>query len=122
MKTMKRLLWVCIYLLFCISSWAEAVTIQLHDAEHETWEIDKRSVSLSPVATHDGGTICLYLPTSTEYFRVTVKDAMGSVVCTHVVTEPSQNYMFEINSQLTDGEYLLEIEIGDQYYYGNFSI
>lgn len=119
---MKHLLLACICLLFGMSSWAKVVTIHLHDADHEAREIDRRSVSISPVITHNESVFSIYFPVSVTHFQVTVKDAVGNMVYVNIVTEPSKYHVFEISSPIAGGEYRLEIEIGDQSYYGNFSI
>ncbi len=122
MDTMKRLLYVCACFLLCFVSLVKAEPIGWKEPAHEDEEIDKRSISVVPVASHDRGIISIYFPVQVDYFRVTVKDAAGGVVYTDFVTEFSEGYIFDINDCFSEGDYLLEVEVSGRRFSGDFSL
>lgn len=122
MDTMKRLLYVCACFLLCFVNLVKAGPIGWKGPAHEDEEIDKRSISVVPVASHDGGIVSIYFPVQVDYFRVTVKDAIGGVVYTDFVTESSESYIFDINDWASEGDYLLEVEVGGRCFCGDFSL
>ncbi len=117
---MKRLLSICFFILLCISIKAEEVNIIL--THHEDEDIDTRSLSIDPTATHDANTVYIYYADYLANVQVTVKDLSGNTVYSNVIcVSYNQPYSF-ILSNAESGEYKLELEYGVKYYYGYFEI
>lgn len=79
---------------------------------------DIRSISIVPTATIDGNSIRVYTDIAVEEIQVEVEDANGNTIYTNSSMTSSKLHLFEISS-LEQGEYTLEITIGDENYYGN---
>lgn len=83
------------------------------------WVQDERSISIVPNATIDGNTIRIYTDIAVEEIQVKVEDENGNAIYANSNMTSSKLHIFEINS-LEQGEYTLEITIGDENYYGIF--
>lgn len=119
---MKRLLFICICFLFCISSWAKSISIALYYDYADERANDRRSVSVLPTASYDGNAICIYSYIGIENLQVVVKDEEGNVVYSNVALVPAgQTYSFAIDATAGE-EYVLELTYGDKFLYGSFEL
>lgn len=117
-----RILLLLMSFFFCNNILAEEVEIALHCGNNKKdWVKDKRSITLVPTATIDENTIRIYTDVAVSELQLSIKDSMGNVVYTCSDMTPSQCHTFEVNA-LLEGEYMLEIEIGDESFYGYFSL
>lgn len=119
---MKRIFFIYIFFIFCVSSWAENVSIYLsYDYAGDRAE-DYRSVSILPAASHDGNTISIYSSIYIENVEVIVKDKDGDVAYSDVTCIPAgQTYSFLLNGEAGE-EYTIELSYGDKFLYGNFKL
>lgn len=119
---MKRIFFICIFFIFCVSSWAENVSIYLsYDYAGDRAE-DYRSVSILPAASHDGNTISIHSSIYIENLGIVVKDKDGNVVYSEVTRIPAgQTYSFLLNG-VAGEEYTIELAYGDRFLYGNFEL
>lgn len=118
---MKRLLFICINLLFWMHCLASEVGIQLYKAPHENKVGDKRSISLEPIALLNENALCVYTNLHVEDIQIVVKDSYDNIVYSNNDTACSRNHNFNLNF-LPKGEYIAELTIGDENFYGYFSI
>ena len=81
---------------------------------------DDRSLSVLPLATYDETAIYIYTDVATNDVAITIKDDIGNVVYSNVDIASSRCHVFPIN--MPDGSYLLGIGIGEDYFYGYFSL
>ncbi|WP_300704303.1 DUF3244 domain-containing protein [Bacteroides sp.] len=118
MKTKYLLLILGVF--FCIGIKATEREIILNNCTNkENRAHDKRSISMVPTATIDGNTIRIYTDIAVEEIQVKVEDENGNVIYANSNMTYSKLHLFEISS-LEQGEYTLEITIGDENYYGIF--
>lgn len=117
---MRHLLLICISLLFCINSLAEEVVVELCRNYPEDRAKDYRSITLEPTATIDGNTIRIYTNVTITDLQMSIKDSMGNIIYTYNGTTPSRYHTFEIYD-LPESDYILEVKIGKESYYGTFS-
>ena len=116
---MKHLFFTCIALLFAVQTWAELEDIKFIKAERPE---DYRSIVIEPTASVDGNTISLSAPLTLNSVRVVVKDMAGYAVYTNTVTIPAKgHYSFSLDN-VENGDYILEVTIGDDYFYGYFAL
>lgn len=118
---MKQLLFICAFLLYGISSLAEEITVEFYRSCPEDLVKDKRSITLEPTATIDGNTIRIYTNVPISNLQVAIKDSMGNVVYTYNDTTSSRCHTFEVYD-LPEGDYTLELKIGEEAFYGDFSV
>lgn len=85
------------------------------------WCKDKRSITLVPTATIDGNTIHIYSDVTISGLQMSIKDSMGNIVYSYNDMTSARCHTFDIYG-LPEGKYLLEFEIGDESFYGNFFI
>lgn len=117
---MKRLLLICICLVYFMSTaWSKGINIRLYD-DYETKEIDKRMMSITPIATYDRSTIEIYFPVAVASLWITIKDTTGNIIYSDMKSVSSKSYRFELCDLLIGEEYTLEIELEGQYFYGYF--
>lgn len=106
---------------FCMGINATEREIILYNrTDKVNWVHDERSISIVPTATIDGNTIRIYTDIAVEEIQVKVKDENGNAIYANSNMTSSKLHIFEINS-LEQGEYTLEITIGDENYYGNLA-
>lgn len=120
---MKRSFLICVCFLFCISCWAEKVTVDLfHRGYAEDRSIDRRSISVEPTAAIDGNIISIDSYISIENLQITIKDVDDNVVYSDVViVSANQTYSFVLNA--TPGEeYTIELAYGDSSLCGSFKL
>lgn len=113
-------LFIIIGFLFCTSIWAGEITLYCEN-NNTIWVKDKRSLSLEPTAMLDGNTLCIYTNLPVENLQIVVTDGYNNTVYSNNNTTCSRSYNFDLN-RLTEGEYLVELTIGDESYYGYFSV
>lgn len=117
----KQLLFICISLLLCTNSFAEEIIVELYNSHPKDVKPDRRSITLEPIAAIDGNTIHIYTDIAVSSVTVVVKDQCGNAVYYNGDGTSSQCHTFGMYD-LQDGDYLLEFKIGDESYYGYFSI
>lgn len=121
MKTKYLLLIVGI--LCCINMKAVEREIPIYGCtdSKEEWYEDKRSITLIPTATIDENTIRIYTHVSVSGLQMSIKDEAGNVIYSNSSMESSRCHTFEV-PELPEGEYVLEFEIGEEAFYGHFSV
>src|SRR5574344_1846912 len=80
---------------------------------------DRRSLIIEPTATIDGNTLRIYTDVVINQVAVTIKDQTNNIVYSNSNIESSRCHIFNVNG-IQEDYYLLEIEIGDTFYYGYF--
>lgn len=118
---MKRLLSTCFCILLCLGIKAEEVNIQL--SHYKDDDIETRSLSIAPTATHNANTVYIYYA---DYLltnvQVTVKDSFGNTVYSNVIyMSYDQPYSFVLNN-IKSGEYKIELSYENKLLYGYFSL
>lgn len=121
MKTKFLLLVLGIFYCMGITAIEKEIPIQRMSDSKKTWDKDKRSITLNPTATIDGNTIRIYTDVTISGLHTSIKDSMGNIVYTYNDMTPSRCHTFEVYD-LPEGEYILEVEIGEESYYGDFII
>lgn len=109
--------------MFCCTDIAAIVLeipMQNISGNEEDWAKDYRSITLKPTATIEGNTICIYTDVAVSELHASIKDSMGNIVYTYNDTASSRCHTFEVYD-LPEGDYILELIIGEEYYYGIFS-
>lgn len=118
---MKRIFFICIIFSFCMNCLASEVSIQLYKAPHENKVEDDRSISLEPTASLNGDALYIYTNLPVEDLQIVVTDSYNNPVYSNNDTPCSRSHNFELNT-LPKGEYIVELTIGDEIFYGYFSI
>ena len=114
---MKRLLFILISTLFYMNCLAKEMPIQLYKDTSNIRGIDDRSLSVEPTATYEGNIIHIYSSIPIESFQITVKDAYNNIIYSTVATSYSEHYIFKL-FDLKEGEYTLELTIGEEVFHG----
>ena len=119
---MKHLLSICVCLLFCVSSWAGRISIDLtYDYAAERSQ-DERSVSVFPTAAYEGNTVYIHSYIYIEKMEVVVKDGSNNVVYSGVLRVPAgQSSSFTLNA-IAGEEYVIELTYGDKFLSGSFEL
>lgn len=117
---MKRLFIFLVTALFGLSIiYAECLTVQLYTDFKKKGQ-DRRSVTLDPIATIEGDALTIQTALATENVEVYIRDSIGSIVYFSQSAGASRSHTFIIGT-LPEGDYTLEVEIGDAFFYGYFS-
>lgn len=120
MKT-RIFLSVIFTIVFCIGLHAVETDICLYASKHEDKiNRDRRSVTLKPTATIEGNVLTIQTALATENVEVYIKDSVGCIVYFSQSAGASRSHTFIIGT-LPEGDYTLEVEIGDAFFYGYFS-
>ena len=80
-----------------------------------------RSELIVPMATIENGVINLETAMSSWGVNVTIYNGDGVVVYNAVSAEESMQHSFAVGTLSTD-DYIIEVQIGEDYYEGEFSI
>ena len=120
MKTKFLLLVLGIFGCMNIAAIEKEIPIQGMSDTEKGWDKDKRSITLEPTATIDGNIIRIYTDVATSGLHTSIKDIIGNIVYTYNDMTPSRCHTFEVYD-LPEGEYILEVEIGEESYYVTFS-
>lgn len=104
-----------------ITAIEKEIPIQRMSDFKEEWDKDKRSIILEPTATIDGNTIRIYTNMSVENMLIVIEDLSGNEIYTNVDYTSNRCHVFEIYD-LPQRELTLKITIGDESFYGYFSI
>lgn len=90
--------------------------------ENPKWsQKEARSISYLPVITQDDNTLYIYSDIPMEDAILTIKDEYNNIITSTIITVfPNQGstYILNINS----GNYIIELEDEDNYYYGYFEV
>lgn len=121
MKTKFLLLVLGIFCCIDIAAIEKEIPIQKMSDTKEEWNKDERSITLEPTATIDGNIIRIYTNVTISGLHTFIKDSMGNIVYAYNDMTPSRCHTFEVYD-LPEGEYILEVEIGEESYYGDFII
>lgn len=118
---MKRLLSICIFILLGLSVGAEEVNIQL--SRHKDDDVDTRSLTIEPTASHDNNAIHIYYDDYLlENLQIIVKDLLGNVVYSNTINiSYNQPYSFSLNN-VDSGEFILELNYGNISLHGCFNL
>lgn len=122
-KLLLSIIAIFILLGFNTTLKAEEIKIELSCSDDfiKNWVKDRRSITLEPTVTIDGYIIRIYSDVTVENVSIVIKDAWGNVVYSNRSISPARCHSFELFG-LTEGEYVLEFEIGEDNYYGEFMI
>ena len=82
---------------------------------------DKRSISIEPTATIEEKTMHIQTNLPVEQLQIEVTDENGNTVYSNNDVSCSRSHVFEMNN-LLEGEYIIELVIRDESFYGYFSI
>lgn len=117
---MKHLFLICVMLSLSISSWAK-IQEDIKFIKAERTE-DRRSIVIEPTATQEGDVIFISCDLPLQNVQVAVKDAIGDIIYTNTISIPAKgHYSFSLDNA-ESGSYILEVTIGDSYYYGYFTL
>lgn len=94
------------------------VKIILKDGDNETPDEDKRSLVIEPSASHDNSSVYISTPVFTDGMKVEIYDENDNLVYTNVYGH-TNNVVIDIAAS---GNYVLEITIGEDFFYGYFTI
>lgn len=120
MKTKYLLLFLGIF--FCMGIKATEREIILNNCTNKENRVhDERSISIVPTATIDGNTIHIQTNLPVENLQISVKDSYNNIVYSNNDTSCSRSHIFYLNT-LSKGEYTIELTIGDEEFYGFFSL
>lgn len=122
---MKRLFIGCLVAMQALVSWADEVPVPLEGNNdiRENIDRDKRSLSIEPTVTHDGSTLYLYSEVVMEEVVVTVKDlATGETIASGVVTLLPGGATVLSLPAADEGTFQIDITVGDNSYWGIFTI
>lgn len=121
MKAKCLLLILGIFYCMGIRAIERGITLYSSGNLQSEWIKDERSISIEPTATIDENTIRIYSDVPVSGLQVSIKDSMGNVVYSYKDMAPSRCHTFEVY-ELPEGEYILEILIGEEVFYGDFFI
>lgn len=113
-------LFIIIGFLFCTSIWAGEITLYCENSNTKRLK-DKRSLSLEPTAFLNGNTLCIYTNLPVESLQIEVTDSYNNTVYSANGVTYSRSHNFDL-SGLSEGEYTVELTIGDEKFYGHFPI
>lgn len=119
-RIIMKPLFIIIGFLFCTSIWAGEITLYCENSKTKRVE-DKRSLSLEPTASLNEKTLCIYTNMPVENLQIEVTDGYNNTVYSANDITYSRSHNFDL-SGLSEGEYTVELTIGDEYFYGYFSI
>lgn len=105
-----------ISLVWSLATFADDVTIPIIFVQQDEVEVDERSLSFAPEASHDGHTVSVYSYVPMEEIQISVLDEGGNVVYEDTV---AGNCSFTFGSQVK-GELTLLLETKDAVYKGIF--
>lgn len=121
MKLIK-LLFITVGFLLCANIYAEEITISFACRRNiKDRTKDTRSIMLEPTASLNGNALCISTNLPVEYLQVVVIDSYNNTVYSSNDTACSRSHNFEL-SPLPEGEYIVELMIGDEIFYGIFSM
>lgn len=104
---------------FCICLCPAKIKIILSKTEEK---VQERSVIIEPTAYYEANTIYLQSDILIEELQVTIKDKEGNVISSEIIfLSPEQSYDFSLGD-IENGIYLLELNDGENGYYGYFEI
>ena len=96
--------------------------IRLYSSKYiDKWGKDKRSISLEPTASINENTLYIYTNLPVENIQIVVTDDYGNIFYSKNDAVHSRSHTFELVN-LKEGEYTVELTIGDESFYGYFSI
>lgn len=117
MKQLITLLLVCVSYL---SLAAAEGTIELNKSELDR---EARSITNTISATYDDTVLRIYSDVPLENLQVAITDLFTGEVLYHnnIAVSHSQPFIITLNNE-EDGNYKIELSIGQQYYYGFFEV
>lgn len=119
---MKRLLLICMSLLFAMGSWAEGKGEPIPVNQEKDDPIDKRSLVIAPTASHDSNTIYVSSDIYVEAMQVTVEDLAGGLIYSNSITLFAGQYHSFVLGNVEEGEYIIRFSNSQGNFYGYFSI
>lgn len=118
---MKRLIFICICFLFCVSSWAEETSVMLSYRYEQDRSFDNRSITFTPTASHDGNLFYIHSYICIENLQITVKDVDGNIVYSDLAYLPAGNTLSLVLDVVPGEEYVIELAYGDTFLFGRFT-
>lgn len=117
---MKRFIITICTQLFMSCLWVYSGNIELNKVKERL--IEHRSIPIIPSAYYDGSTIILYSSILLENLQVTIRNEVGQIISEDIIlVSPQHPYEFSIGN-IEDGTYVLELNDGEEEYYGSFDI
>ena len=120
---MKKIATFLIMVLFGVSAmYAETIPLKPKDPPGVgTGTVHDREIIIVPTATIENGVINLETSMSTWGVNVTIYNGDGVVVYNAVSAEERMQHSFAVGTLSAD-DYIIEVQIGEDYYEGEFSI
>lgn len=124
---MKKILFATLFLsiLLVSSAYAKKKVIALSKIKSNKevkWDEAKRSIeTFIPLVIYDGNLFCIYSETLMQEAELTIKDKYNTIVYSAIITVlPNEEPAFTL--PMSNGEYMIELECNEDYYYGYFEI
>lgn len=121
----KYLLFTLFSILLASPLYAKRGVIMLNklvENEKIEWTKNKRSIeTFIPLVIYDGSLFCIYSETLMQEAELTIKDKYNTIVYSTIITVlPNEETAFTL--PMSNGEYMIELECNEDYYYGYFEI
>lgn len=117
---MKKLVSLFFVVLFCTTLYADEIPIEPIPGKNGDKKHDRETI-IVPSASIENGVINIETEFASWGVAVCVYDGDGAVVYSSVSNTESKEHSFAIGSLSTD-DYIIEVQIGDDYYEGEFII
>lgn len=119
---MKKLLLTLIMVLFSLPMFADEITIKPKDPPKTgTGQTRNKTELIVPSASIEDGVVTIKTELASWGVTVTVYNGDGAVVYTSVSATESKTHEFTVG-ELAEGDYVLEVQLGEELYEGYFSI
>ena len=117
---MKKLVSLFFVVLFCTTLYADEIPIEPIPGKNGDKKHDRETI-IVPSASIENGVINIETELASWGVAVTIYNSDGAVVYTSVSEEESKLHAFAVGTLPVD-DYTLEVQIGDDYYEGDFTI
>ncbi len=106
---------------FCLSVCAEEIPIEPKDPPKKNGGLNNRELIIEPRASIEEGVVLIETGVATWGVTVTVYNSEGAVVYTAASSEDATSHEFAVGN-LPAGEYVIEVQLGEDTYEGVFNI
>ena len=117
---MKKLVSLFFVVLFCTTLYADEIPIEPIPGKNGDKKHDRETI-IVPSASIENGVINIETELASWGVAVTIYNSDGAVVYTSVSEGESKLHAFAVGTLPVD-DYTLEVQIGDDYYEGDFTI
>ena len=117
---MKKLVSLFFVVLFCTTLYADEIPIEPIPGKNGDKKHDRETI-IVPSASIENGVINIETELASWGVAVTIYNSDGAVVYTSVSEGESKLHAFAVGTLPVD-DYTLEVQIGDDYYEGDFFI